>query len=144
MRESPLRRLQHPWALVQRGGGGGGPARRRARRQVLLARVGVGAFLGGGGRRTGTAIRSAGRAARSRQDVAHAEETADAAREQLAELEQEFEGELQKLELASDAEEPLEEEVIRPPLNAISLRVVALAWLPYGVDAAGQPVPLWR
>jgi hypothetical protein len=104
----------------------------------------LGAFLGGGGRRTGTAIRSAGRAARSRQDVAHAEETADAAREQLAELEQEFEGELQKLELASDAEEPLEEEVIRPPLNAISLRVVALAWLPYGVDASGQPVPLWR
>jgi hypothetical protein len=104
----------------------------------------LGAFLGGGGRRAGTAIRSAGRAARSRQDVAHAEESADAAREQLAELEQEFESELQKLELASDAEESLEEEVIRPPLNAISLRVVALVWLPYGADAAGQPVPLWR
>jgi hypothetical protein len=41
-------------------------------------------------------------------------------------------------------EEPLEELVIRPPLPAISTRLTALAWLPWGTDSSGAAIPLWR
>jgi hypothetical protein len=92
----------------------------------------LGAFLGGGSARATTAIRSAGRAARQRQDVAHAEETVEAARAQIEALEAEFEAELQRIESSADAEEALEEVVVRPPLNAISTRLTALVWLPEG------------
>jgi hypothetical protein len=104
----------------------------------------LGAFLGGRGSGSGRAVRSAGRMARSRQDVSHAEETVEAAQEQLAALEQEFEEELKKIEVAADAEEALDQVIIRPRLNAISLRTTALAWTPWGMDASGTPVPLWK
>jgi hypothetical protein len=45
---------------------------------------------------------------------------------------------------AADASEVLGEVTIRPPLNAISPRVTALVWLPWGTDASGSPIPLWR
>jgi hypothetical protein len=104
----------------------------------------LGAFLGGRGSGSTRAVRSAGRMARSRQDVSHAEETVEAAQEQLAALEREFEEELKRIEVAADAEATLDQVIIRPRLNAISLRTTALAWTPWRVDAAGAPVPLWK
>lgn len=104
----------------------------------------LGAFLGGGGARAGTAIRGAGRVARSRQEVDHAEETVEAARDRLAELEAEFQAELQKVELAADAEEALATVTVRPTLTGISVRVVTLLWAPWGEGLDGSPVPLWR
>lgn len=104
----------------------------------------LGAFLGGGASKATTAMRSAGRAAQTRQDVAHAAETVEAVQAQIEALEAEFQEELRKVEDATDATEALEEVVIRPALNAITVRLTALAWLPWGVDGAGHPAPLWR
>jgi hypothetical protein len=104
----------------------------------------LGAFLGGSAARATTAARSAGRVAQTRQGVSQAEETAEAVQAQIQALEQEFEAELRRVAGAADVEEALEEVVIRPALNAISLRLVALAWLPWGIDASGAPAPLWR
>jgi hypothetical protein len=104
----------------------------------------LGAFLGGGASKATTTMRSAGRAAQTRQDVSQAAETVEAVQAQIQALEQEFQAELQRVETAADAEETLLEVVVRPPLNGISLRLNALAWLPWGRDAAGASVALWR
>ncbi len=90
----------------------------------------LGAFLGAGSGRAAAAMRGAGRAARTRQDIEHAEETVEAVRAQLAELEEEFQEELKQVELGADAEETLEAVAIRPALNAMTSRGVALLWVP--------------
>jgi hypothetical protein len=104
----------------------------------------LGAFLGRGASRATTAMRSAGRAAQSRQDVSHAAETVEAVQAQIQALEQEFQAELLRVETAADAEETLQEVVLRSPLNGISVRMTALAWLPWGRDGSGAPVAMWR
>ncbi|CAN5729237.1 DUF87 domain-containing protein [soil metagenome] len=104
----------------------------------------LGAFLGRGAARSTTAVRTAGRAAKSRQGVAHAAETVEAVQASIAELEAEFQDELGRLSTSVVAEEPLGEVVVRPALNAISVRVAGLAWLPWGTGPDGAPVPLWR
>ena len=108
----------------------------------------LGAFLGGGraGKisRVGTTVRGAGRVAQTRKDIEHSEETVEAVRTQVAALEAEFQEEVRRVTDAANGQEALEEVAVRPALNAISLRLVALAWLPWGSDAAGHPAPLWR
>jgi hypothetical protein len=104
----------------------------------------LGAFLGGSAARGTTAIRTAGRAAQSRQDVTHATETVEAVQAAIAALEAEFAEELNRISYSAASEEPLGEVVIRPALNAISTRVTALAWLPWGAGPDGGPVALWR
>jgi hypothetical protein len=104
----------------------------------------LGAFLGRGAGRASTAARSAGRAAQTRQDVAHAEETVEAVRAQIESLEAEFQEELRKVEDAVAADVPLEEVLIRPALTGIAVRLTVLVWLPWGTDAKGTAVPLWR
>jgi hypothetical protein len=109
----------------------------------------LGAFLGGGRRRSqlgraSTAVRGAGRVARTRQDIAHADETVEAVRAQLETLEREFQTELRRVDDPGGAAEPLEEVAVRAALNAISLRLAALIWLPSGRDGSGTPTPLWR
>jgi hypothetical protein len=106
----------------------------------------LGALLGSSTRtsQAATTIRRAGRATQSRQDITQATETVEAIQAQIKDLELELEEELRKVEDTADAEEVLEEVVIRPNLNAISPRLTTLAWLPWGVDGSGEPVPLWR
>jgi hypothetical protein len=104
----------------------------------------LGALLGGGTSRATGAVRSAGRAAQTRKDVAHAEETVAAVQATIQDLEQEFQEELARLDDSADNQEELEEILIRPALSAIAVRLTALAWLPYGTDHSGLPVPLWR
>ncbi len=103
----------------------------------------LGAFLGGGKRsqlgRASSAARSAGRVAQTRQDIAHAGETVEAVQAQLADLEREFQEELRQVQAGGGSEEPLEEIQVRANLNAISLRLAALVWLP---TASGRD--LWR
>lgn len=128
--------------------------RKKAQSQQAMLTTGVaaiGGLLGGflGGRRSqvgraSTAVRGAGRVAQTRQEIAHAEETVEAVRAQLAALEAEFQEELRQVTESVNGQEPLEEVAVRPALNAISLRLVALVWLPWGMDASGQPIPLWR
>ncbi len=125
-------------------------ARRSAQSQQAVLNTGVavlggllGAMLGGGAKgqvgRASTAARGAGRVAQTRQETAMAGETVEAVRAHIAELERELQAELRQLEDAAIGEAPLEEVAVRPNLNAISMRLVALAWLPYGPSG-----PLWR
>ncbi len=125
-------------------------ARRTAQTQRAVVDTGVavlggllGAMLGGTARgqlgRASTAARGAGRVAQTRQETTMAGETVEAVRAQLAALEHELQVELQRLDHDAIAEAALEEVAVRPNLNAISLRVVALAWLPYGPAGA-----VWR
>jgi hypothetical protein len=122
-------------AVLGAAAGGGG----RRRSGGIL-----GALLGGGASRGTRAVRSAGRAAKSRQGVGHAAETAEAVQASIAELEESFRAELAGVEASNRAEDPLEEVVVRPALNAIAIRLSALVWLPWGTGADGAPVPLWR
>ncbi len=102
----------------------------------------LGAFLGRktSATRTGTAIRSAGQVLRQRQDVSQAEETVEAVRARIAEMEAEFEAELEKVQSGSDDGEALEEVHVRPTLSGMSVRLAALLWLPE--DEGGRA--LWR
>ena len=125
-------------------------ARRAAQSQEAMLSTGVavlggllGAMLGGGAKgqlgRASTAARGAGRVARTRQEAAMADETVEAVRAHIDELEREFQDELRELEDEAVAQAPLDEVAVRANLNAISLRLVALAWLPHGPGG-----PLWR
>jgi hypothetical protein len=102
----------------------------------------LGAFMGRktSAARTGTAIRSAGRVMQQRREVAQAEETVEAVREQMAQLEQEFQDELRKVGLSFDDDASLEEVQIRPTLTGMAVRLCTLLWLPE--DRGRQP--LWR
>ncbi len=125
-------------------------ARRAAQAQQAALNTGVavlggllGAMLGGGARgqlgRASTAARGAGRVAQTRQETAMAGETVEAVRAQIDELERELQAELHRLDDAAVGEAPLDEVAVRANLNAISMRLVALVWLPYGPGG-----PLWR
>jgi hypothetical protein len=103
----------------------------------------LGAMMGGTARgqlgRASTAARGAGRVAQTRQETAMAGETVEAVRAQVDELERELQAELRRLGDPTTGEVPLEQVPVRANLNAISVRLVALAWLPYGPEGA-----LWR
>jgi hypothetical protein len=78
-----------------------------------------------------TAIRGAGRAIKDRNDVARAEENVAAIDQQIAELEAQFKAEADSLAAASD---PLAEKLdvisLKPTKANISVRLVALVWVP--------------
>jgi hypothetical protein len=111
----------------------------------------LGAFLGRKtasaaniGRAT-TAIRGAGRVMKEAGDVAQAQENVAALREQLAELEAQFQRETQDMTAATD---PLTErfEVIRikPTKSNIAVKVVSLAWTPYWRHGDGRLLAAWE
>jgi hypothetical protein len=111
----------------------------------------LGAFLGRKtasaaniGRAT-TAIRGAGRVMKEAGDVAQAQENVAALREQLAELEAQFQRETQDMTGATD---PLTErfEVIRikPTKSNIAVKVVSLAWTPYWRHGDGRLLAAWE
>jgi hypothetical protein len=125
-------------------------ARKAAQSQQAMLSTGVavlggllGAVLSGSTKgqlgRASTAARGAGRVAQTRQETAMAGETVEAVRARIDELERELRSELSKLEDGLLGEVPLEEVAVRPNLNAISMRLVALAWVPHGPSG-----PLWR
>jgi hypothetical protein len=79
------------------------------------------------------AARSAGRAVRDKQDVARAEETVAALDRQIVELEARFKAETESLAAAVD---PLTEKFdvlpLKPARADISVKLVALVWVPEG------------
>jgi TATA-binding protein-associated factor Taf7 len=78
-------------------------------------------------------------------DVAQAQENVAAIREQLAELEAQFQRETQDMTAATD---PLTErfEVIRikPTKSNIAVKVVSLAWTPYWRHGDGRLLAAWE
>jgi len=97
--------------------------------------------LGNVGRAT-TAARGAGRAARERADVARARDDADALRQQLEELEAEFQGRLGAArDQLGDEDVVCEELPIRPRKADLAVERVALVWTPWRVGAEGIAEP---
>jgi hypothetical protein len=110
----------------------------------------LGAFLGRKavsasniGRAT-TAARGVGRLLQERQDVGRAEETVEALQLQLAGLEAEFNSEMAAFENQRDPlTERLETVAVKPKKTNISVRLVALLWVPGWQDAQGRTTPAW-
>ena len=81
---------------------------------------------------------------KERQDIGRAEETVEAIRQQLAELEVEFKAEMTALEAKADPlTERLETVVVKPKKTNISVRLVALVWVPQWRNPQGKTTPAW-
>lgn len=110
----------------------------------------LGAFLGRKtlsatniGRAT-TAIRSAGRVMKESQEVSHAAENVATLQQQLTDLESQFKAESDALMAATDPlTETLDLMSLKPSKSNITVRLVALAWVPTWRAADGTSVPAW-
>ena len=95
--------------------------------------------------RATTAARGAGRVLKERQDTGRARETVEALQQQIAEIEAEAEAQLARLEQRENPlTTPLETVAIKPRKSDITVRLCALAWAPYRIDAQGQATPAWE
>ncbi|MGD8301423.1 MAG: ATP-binding protein, partial [Desulfobacterales bacterium] len=111
----------------------------------------LGAFLGrktvstSSATRFGTAVRSAGRMRKESMDVARAQETADAVKQQLAELDQQLQSDINGLEAIYDpAAEQLDEVMVKPKSTDITLEAFGLVWMPYRKGSDGRLSPDWQ
>lgn len=103
----------------------------------------LGAFLGrkavsaGNISKASTAARSASRTMKESSDVGRAEENVDSLKRQLAELEGQFQGEVDTLTAKLDpTTEELQKITLKPKKTGISVRAVVLAWAPRTADGA--------
>ncbi len=110
----------------------------------------LGAFFGRKVARTGsigratTAMRGIGRAAREKEDVSRALEEVEVYRQQLAQLEEEFQETTTRLQDAFDTDGlELEEVQIRPRKADISVGIFGLAWTPWKIDRDGMAAPIF-
>jgi TolA-binding protein len=82
--------------------------------------------------RAGAAMRGVGRVGREREDIARAEEGADAAREELARLEAELAAETERLQAMGDpAHVSIEELRLAPRKSDIDAAEPVLVWVPW-------------
>ncbi|MEW6543390.1 MAG: ATP-binding protein [Nitrospirota bacterium] len=114
----------------------------QAKQQHLQTAISFGATLLGAflGRKTvsattlgkaATAARGVGRSIKEAKDVARAEENVEALRKQLADLEAQFQVEADALAATFDPlKEELETVTIRPTKANVSVKLLALAWVP--------------
>ncbi len=111
----------------------------------------VGAFLGRKtvsattiGRAT-TAARGVGRSIKEAQDAARAGDTIEALQTQLHDLEAQFKTEVDAVTAKMDPLAEIFETVsIKPNKSNISVKLVALAWVPYWQDESGTLAPAWQ
>jgi len=91
-----------------------------------------------------TTVRSAGRIMKEAQDVQRAKETLATYQQQFQELENEFRAEMQQLQLKIDPlSEELETVTLRPAKKDISVKLVALVWVPGWQAPDGSLVPAY-
>jgi hypothetical protein len=108
---------------------------------AFLGRKAVGATSIG---RATTAARGVGRVLKERQDITRASDTEEALRQQLADLEAEFTSEMAALEAKTDPQtERLDAVNVKPKKSDVSVRLVALVWLPQWHDPQGKTTPAW-
>jgi hypothetical protein len=127
--------------------------REQASQQKMQTAISVGATLLGAflGRkavstatmgRAATAARAGSRTWKESQDVARASETVEALKQQCGDLEAEFASETQALEAAvNPATETLETVAVKLKKSNITVRLVALAWMPHWQDSQGNAKP---
>jgi len=111
----------------------------------------LGAFLGrkaasaASAGRLGTAAKSAGRLRKESMDAARAQESAEAVKAQLTELDRALQADIAKLDAAYDPEaEKLQELSVAPTPAGITQEFFGLVWLPYRRDAQGKAAPAWK
>ncbi len=111
----------------------------------------LGAFLGRkavstrSATRFGTAVKTAGRMRKESMDVARAQETAAAVKQEMAELDQLLQSDIDNLEASYDpAAAELEEVLVKPKSTDITLETFGLTWMPYRKDASGRLSPDWQ
>ncbi|MEM8681219.1 MAG: ATP-binding protein, partial [Planctomycetota bacterium] len=94
--------------------------------------------------RASTTMRGMDRANKQQEDVHRAEANVEAYEAQLEDLQQELKDEVSELKAKYDvASLELEEVLLKPRRTDIDIRLVALAWAPFGRDAAGGKVRLF-
>ncbi|HEU4767246.1 MAG TPA: hypothetical protein VFS77_07715, partial [Pyrinomonadaceae bacterium] len=94
--------------------------------------------------RATTAARGASRSMKEADDVTRAEENVAAVAQKLADLDAEFKSETATLERALDPQtEELGKVSLKPKKVNIDVKLVALAWAPYWLDAQGVAKPAW-
>jgi hypothetical protein len=112
---------------------------------VLGAIFGRKTFSAGNIGRASTAARGVGRSYKESQDVGRARETVEAINQQAQDLESQLQAEMAELDRKLDpATEPLESVALRPKKTDITVRTVALAWMPHWRLADGSDVPAWE
>ena len=95
--------------------------------------------------RFGSAVKSAGRMRKEKMDVARAQETAAAVKQDMAELDERLKADIENLEATFDpAAEELEEVLVKPKSTDITLDLFGLTWMPYRKDAGGRLTPDWQ
>jgi hypothetical protein len=78
-------------------------------------------------------------------DVARAQETADAVKQQMAELDRLLQDDIAKIEIDLDpAAEELEEVMIKLRSTDITLETFGLVWMPYRKGSDGRLSPDWQ
>ena len=109
----------------------------------------LGAFLGrkavsvGNIGRATTAMKSASRIGREKEDVARAGENMAVLQEQLAALQGEFDAEVARVQGEMDpALAEIQKVQIRPRKSDVSVVAIGLVWVPWGVGADGAPQPV--
>jgi hypothetical protein len=110
----------------------------------------LGAFLGRkavstrSATRFGAAVKSAGRMRKERMDVARAQETVAAVRQEMGELDQRLLGDIDSLEASYDpATAELEEVTVKAKSTNMTLEAFGLTWMPYRKGADGRLSPDW-
>ena len=89
-------------------------------------------------RRVSSAGRSVGRIFKEGEDVGRAEENVEAVKSEIAELQAQLEAEVAALQERFDPQaEPLETVALKPKKTDVEVKLVTLAWAPYG--AGGEP-----
>jgi hypothetical protein len=90
------------------------------------------------------AARSAARIRKESGDVGRAEESLEAIKQQLADLEEQIESEVRKVQAQFDpGMAPVETVAIKPKKTNIQVRLFTLAWAPYAKQTAGELSPAW-
>ena len=111
----------------------------------------LGAFLGrkavsvGSAGRFGTAMHSASRVRKESMDVHRAQDTLEATKLGLAELDQRLQEDIERIEATFDPDsETIQEILVKPKSSDMTLEFFGLVWMPYRRDARGQLAPDWQ
>ncbi|HEY6805069.1 MAG TPA: DUF87 domain-containing protein [Pyrinomonadaceae bacterium] len=95
--------------------------------------------------RATTVARGVGRTMKESQDVDRAQDNVATIDQKLAELDEEFKAETEKLERAFDPQtEQLEKVSLKPTKTNIGVKFLTLAWAPYWQDGDGNATSAWE
>ena len=95
--------------------------------------------------RATTAVRGVGRTMKQSEDVGRAEENVAAVSQRLADLEAEFQAEVETIERSFDPQtEQLGTVSLKPTKANINVKLLTLVWTPYWQNAQGGAKPAWE